>query len=59
LSKLKEHVEMRMKIHLGNRHKTRGLISSLFRVKTKDLYATFGLYKTPTTAGWTQAHALG
>jgi group II intron reverse transcriptase/maturase len=59
LSKLKEHVETRMKIHLGNRHKTRGLISSLFRTKTKDLYAIYGLYKTPTTAGWTQAHALG
>lgn len=59
LSKLKEHVETRMKIHLGNRHKTRGLMSSLFRVKTKDLYATYGLIKTPTTAGWTQVHALG
>mgnify|MGYP001067716483 CR=1 FL=1 len=59
LTNVKHHVEMRMKVHLGKRHKGRDLMSALHRYKTRDLYGTYGLYKVPTTAGWTQAHALG
>jgi len=59
LTNVKHHVETRMKVHLGKRHKVRNLMSVLYRYKTRDLYGIYGLYKVPTTAGWTQAHALG
>ena len=59
LTHVKHHVETRMKIHLGKRHKVRNLMSALYQYKTRDLYGMYGLYKVPTTAGWARAHALG
>ena len=58
LSQLKWHVEERMQRHLCARHKVRSLATGYKRFPTGELYGKYGLYKVPTTAGWTKAHAL-
>ena len=55
---LRRHVEIRLQTHLRRRHKIRDRRSGYMRFVSRDLYEKYGLYKVPTTAGWTRAHAL-
>jgi hypothetical protein len=52
------HLEERMQTHLQKRHKVRDRGTGRLRFPKGDLYEKYGLYKVPTTAGWTKAHAL-
>jgi RNA-directed DNA polymerase len=58
LTRVKWHVEQRLAIHLRRRHKIRDKGTGDKRFKSGVLYKQYGLYKVPTTAGWTKAHAL-
>ena len=57
LGKVKVHAEERLRIHLMNRHKVKDRRIGLGRFPSQQLYAKYGLYKVPTTAGWKSAHA--
>ncbi len=52
------HAEEHLRTHLRKRHKVRRRKSGYGRFPTWKLYDRYGLYKLPTTAGWTTAHAL-
>ena len=52
------HLEERLRTHLRKRHKVRDIKTGYLRFSNRDLYKKYGLYKVPTTAGWTRAHAL-
>jgi len=54
---VKRHVEQRMAIHLRKRYKIRDKGAGDKRFTSRVLYERFGIYKVPTTAGWTKAHA--
>jgi hypothetical protein len=41
-----------------NKEQTRDRKTGNTRFTERDLYAKYGPYKVPTTAGWTRAHAL-
>jgi len=56
LEQLKRHVEQRVRIHLNKRYKFKGREYNKFTNQL--LYQRYGLYKVPTTAGCTRAHAL-
>ena len=58
MAKVRAHVEQRLYTHLRKRHKIRRRVSGYRRFPVRSLYARYGLYKVPTTAGWTRAHAL-
>jgi group II intron reverse transcriptase/maturase len=58
LEHVRGHVEQRMRTHLSKRHKVRNRRAGYARFGNRVLYAKYGLYKVPTTAGWTRAHAL-
>ncbi len=58
LDKVKTHVEERLRTHLKRRHKVKDRGVALERFHRQKLYADYGLYKVPTTAGWKTAHAL-
>ena len=59
MSEVKAHAEQRLRIWLRNRHKVRSWKEGYQRFPSACLYAEYGLYKVPTTAGWTaMAHAL-
>lgn len=58
LSRVRWHLEERMRTHLRRRHKIRDRKTGNTRFTERDLYTKYGLYKMPTTAGWTRAHAL-
>ena len=58
LKSLRHHVEERLRTHLRKRHKVKDRGAGYYRFGSRKLYATYGLYKVPTTAGWTTAHAL-
>jgi hypothetical protein len=49
--------EQRLRTHLRRRHKIRKRVSGYGRFSDRSLYDRYGLYKVPTTAGWTKAHA--
>lgn len=57
LTKVKTHAEQRLRTHLRRRHKIRKRVSGYGRFPDRSLYERYGLYKVPTTAGWTKAHA--
>ena len=57
LGKVRTHVEQRLITHLRKRHKVRDRITGYVRFPRRSLYAKYGLYKVPTTAGWKKAHA--
>jgi group II intron reverse transcriptase/maturase len=60
MSEVKAHAEQRLRIWLRNRHKVRSWKAGYQRFPSASLYAVHGLYKVPTTAGWTvKAHAFG
>jgi group II intron reverse transcriptase/maturase len=59
MSEIKAHAEQRLRIWLRNRHKVRSWKEGYQRFPSERLYVEYGLYKVPTTAGWTApAHAL-
>ena len=58
LTRVRWHLEERMRTHLRKRHKVRDRRMGYFWFADRDLYGKYGLYKVPTTAGWTKAHAL-
>jgi RNA-directed DNA polymerase len=58
LTHLRGHVEERLRAHLRKRHKVRDRKAGYVKFRNRILYARYGLYKVPTTAGWTKAHAL-
>ena len=58
LDKVKTQAEERLRTHLMKRHKIRDRNSALERFPRQKLYANYGLYKVPVTAGWKTAHAL-
>jgi hypothetical protein len=57
LTRLRGHLEERMRTQLRKRHKIRDRKMGFARFTDRDLYGKYGLYKVPTTAGWTKAHA--
>jgi group II intron reverse transcriptase/maturase len=57
LSRVRWHLEERMHTHLRKRHKIRDRKTEHIRFTDRDLYERYGLYKVPTTAGWSRAHA--
>ena len=58
LGKVRNHLEQRLITHLRKRHKIRNRQSGYVKFPNRSLYAKYGLYKVPTTAGWTKAHAF-
>jgi len=58
LKALRGHVEQRLRKQLRKRHKVRRRSAGHVRFPDRALYEKYGLYKVPTTAGWTRAHAL-
>ncbi|TYO95745.1 group II intron reverse transcriptase/maturase [Geothermobacter ehrlichii] len=58
LEHVRGHVEQRLRTHLSKRHKVRDRRAGYARFGNGVLYTKYGLYKVPTTAGWTRAHAL-
>ncbi len=58
LKNLRYHAEERLRTHLRKRHKIKDRGTGYFRFSSRLLYGKYGLYKVPTTAGWTKAHAL-
>lgn len=57
LTRLKSHVEERLRTHLRKRHKVRERKAGYVLFPIGALYQKCALYKVPTTAGWTKAHA--
>jgi group II intron reverse transcriptase/maturase len=57
LSQVKEHAEQRLRTHLRRRHKIKNRGTGLLRFTGRRLYGRYGLYKVPTTAGWTKVQA--
>lgn len=58
LGRIRNHLEQRLIIHLRKRHKVRDRKTGYVRFPNRSLYVKYGLYKVPTSAGWTRAHAL-
>ena len=57
LGKVKTQAEERLRTHLMNRYKISDRETALLRFPRQTLYANYGLYKVPMTAGWNTAHA--
>lgn len=57
LARIRNHLEQRLITHLRKRHKVRDRKSGYVRFPNRSLYEKYGLYKVPTSAGWTRAHA--
>ena len=58
LLQVREHAEQRLRTHLRKRHKIKDRGTGYLRFTGSILYTKYGLYKVPTTAGWTNVHAL-
>jgi len=58
LGHVRWHLEERMRTHLRKRYKVRDRRTGYLRFTNRGLYEKYGLYRVPTTAGWTKAHAL-
>jgi hypothetical protein len=57
LEQVRGHVEQRVRTHLCKRHKVRSRWEGYIRFPNRLLYGDYGLFKVPTTAGWTRANA--
>jgi RNA-directed DNA polymerase len=57
LERLKWHVEERVRTHLRKRHRLPTRAAAFRRFGSRVLYGHYRLYKVPTSAGWTRAHA--
>ena len=58
LGRIRNHLEQRLINHLRKRHKVRDRKAGYVKFPNRSLYVKYGLYKVPTSAGWTRAHAL-
>jgi RNA-directed DNA polymerase len=58
LQKVRNHLEQRLITHLRKRHKVRDRKAGYVKFPNRLLYERYNLFKVPTTAGWTKAHAL-
>lgn len=58
LSKVKMHVEERVRTQLRQRHKLVSRAQAYQRFPGQVIYGRYGLFKLPTTAPWRAAHAL-
>jgi hypothetical protein len=58
LTRVRNHLEQRMITHLRKRHKVRDRNTGYVKFPDRSMYENYGLYKMPTSAGWTKAHAL-
>jgi group II intron reverse transcriptase/maturase len=58
LGQLRSHTEERLRTHLRKRHKVRNRNAGYARFPSRLLYERYNLYKVPTSAVWTKAHAL-
>jgi RNA-directed DNA polymerase len=56
LGQVRNHVEQRLITHLRKRHKVRDRKAGYVKFPNRTLYEKYGLYKVPTSAGWTKAH---
>ncbi|MDO8444675.1 MAG: group II intron maturase-specific domain-containing protein [Deltaproteobacteria bacterium] len=57
LEEVRGHVEQRLRTQLCKRHKVRDRKTGYARFGNRVLYEKYGLYKVPTSSGWTKAHA--
>jgi hypothetical protein len=57
LEHVRGHVEERLRTHLRKRHKIKDRRTGYALYPNRVLYRQYGLYKVPTSAGWTKAHA--
>jgi RNA-directed DNA polymerase len=57
MSKVRNHVEDRLRTHLMKRHQVKDRGTGLRRFPSADLYGRYGLYEVPAVAGWRSAHA--
>lgn len=57
LTRVRHHLEERLITHLRKRHKVRARITGYVKFPHRSLYEKYGLYKVPTTAGWTRVQA--
>jgi hypothetical protein len=58
MSKVKTHVEERVRTHLRRRHKLADRTQGYKHFPRDVIYGRYGLFKLPTTAPWKSAHAL-
>jgi RNA-directed DNA polymerase len=58
MSKIRQHAEDRLRPHLMKRHKVEDRGTGFRLFPSAHLYRRHGLYKVPTRASWTSAHAL-
>jgi group II intron reverse transcriptase/maturase len=58
MGQIRTHVEQRLITHLRKRHKVRNRKTGYVKFPPRSLYVKYGLYKVPTSAAWTRAHAL-
>jgi RNA-directed DNA polymerase len=58
LDKVKTQAENRLRNHLMKRHAIRNREEALKRFPRQTLYADYGLFKVPVTAGWKSANAV-
>ena len=58
MSKVKMHVEERVRTHLRRRHKLVSRAQAYQQFPGRVIYGRYGLYKLPTNAPWRSAHAL-
>jgi RNA-directed DNA polymerase len=58
-SKVKMHVEQRVRTQLRRRHKLISRAHAYRRFPGQTIYGRYGVFKLPTTAPWRTAHALG
>ena len=54
LGRIRNHLEQRMITHLRKRYKVRDRKTGHVRFPYRSLYEHYGLYRVPTTAGWTK-----
>lgn len=57
MSKVRNHAEQRLRIHLRKRHKVKNWKAGYAKFPSRDLYDRHGLHKLPTMPGWKTAHA--
>ena len=58
LGQVRNHLEQRLITHLRKRHKVRNRMTGYVKFPNRALYLKYSLYKVPTSAVWTKAHAL-
>ena len=56
LGRVKTPAEERVRTQLRRRHKLQSRAQGYLRFPNAPLYDQVGLFKVPTTAGWTSAH---